>query len=344
MMMLSAPVAKGEYFKLGGLWGSSAATNWINDNRPIMSGSQLLDKLAVLFNAKWLVSNGNLIFERKDNILVTAGNWLDIVNSNVIDSVGHNLGVEINVIGDGYCIGWLDEDVPSYLNIGYSSEMVEQEGQARFNEYRHIVDYNPSKNTIQKGERKIVFDFGASSFADDCDFFYPMRNTGINGWLNFFGADATPEDVLIMGQDTTYFDKLLIPGDVYVMADGQQRQKIKFVYGDITVLPYGVTRQNPALTLNDIVCDKKRGGGRFYNYPLNVNPNHNGNIYDFHRIDEPWNRTYNTKSIEVTLLVDCRTISFATVKKGVNTPYGIMTVDKIEIKYKDKAMTLIGKI
>jgi hypothetical protein len=82
-----------------------------------------------------------------------------------------------------------------------------------------------------------------------------------------------------------------------------------------------------------------------FNGWMEVTPYYANNLYtNFHFIDEPWNTTYKRKSIEVIIQADCDLIALATTKKGVVTPYGIMQVTNIEIKYKDKTMKLTGKI
>jgi hypothetical protein len=331
LVLFSNPVAGGEYYELGGIWGSSSLHNWIHDDRPINSGSQFLDRLNVVFNAKWAVINSVLHFERKDWFKTVYSKWLDLNDP------------QYDIVGDGYCISWLDEDVPSYLNIAYASDAVEIEGQRKMPNYFALVDYNPTHNVIQKGERKVVFDFGSSSFADGSDFFSPMRSGAVDAYLNFYGADDVPEDVLILSQDTGQYDKLIVintqsfingelgdPKKEHVVARKEQ-------WGTIFN-----NELSPAYTRQD---HSEFPTANLYNYPMQINPRYPGNLYtNFHFIDEPWNTIYKRKSLEVTVLATCDMIQASTVKRAVGTPYGEMECEKIEIKYKDKTMKLTGKI
>jgi hypothetical protein len=332
--MFSALIEGGKDYELGGFWGDSALHNWINEDRPINSGSQFLDRLSVVFNARWFVEGGVLKFERKDKIQQFMGTWINIDN--------------YEIIGDGKCVSWLDESIPSYFNICYASDSVEVEGQRKMPNYSTIVEWNPSHNTTQKGEKKVIIDFGSSSFADGSDFFAPMRNGTIDSYQKFFGAEETPEDVLIMAEDTCQMDKLLIIAQESFtngeLNDPEQEHVKIRKWPFPNELPDVQTRQYGCY--NDT---SKRTFINAFNMPLQINPHFPGNLYtDFYFIDEPWNTIYKKKSIEVTIMADCDSIANATCKKGAEITYAgaayQMEVSKIEINFKDKTMKFTGKI
>lgn len=335
LVMLSNQIHGGEYYQVGGIWGSDAPKNWIDDDRPINSGSQFLDRLKLVFNADWQIINNVLVFERKDYFKQYYGFWIDFTDETKYD-----------IIGDGYCISWLDTDVPSYLNISYATDTVEIEGQRRMPNYHAIVEWNPDHNTVQKGEKKVVFDFGSASFADGSDFFAPMRNDGVKGYLNLFGADSIPEDTLLLSQDTCQYDKLLIiDNGTFLNGELQdpEMEHVKIRKWPRTIydneLPDSVTRQNEYGT-HDIFPDPNQ-----YNYPMQINPRFPNNLYtNFHYIDEPWQTVYKQKSVEVTVLANCDMITTATARQAVNTPYGEMQVDKLEINFRHRTIKITGKI
>lgn len=125
---------------------------YIYANRPIMSGEQLLDRLKVVFNARYgvRVIGGvpTLVFERRDQL---QGNtvWVDPMA----------LKADGRLIGE-LCYNYSSENPAAYLVIGFSEDGFDEPGNEAREYYKDIVEWNLPFNAVQKGDKQVQFQFG----------------------------------------------------------------------------------------------------------------------------------------------------------------------------------------
>lgn len=138
-VLWNAPVQKGT---------RDTGIKYIYENRPIMSGHSLLQKIGPVFNAGHRVVNGVLHFERKDKLPRTP-TWVDPA---AIKADGRMIG--------NICYNFTSENPAAYAVIGFSEDALDEPGNEARDFYKDVVEWNLPVNLAQKGEKQIQFQFG----------------------------------------------------------------------------------------------------------------------------------------------------------------------------------------
>lgn len=147
-----------EYWNLV-LWNATVSkgtrnqsTKYIYDNRPIMSGSVLLDKLRTVFNARYgvrmIAGVPTLVFERKDQ-MASGSTWVDpmamLAQNRLIGTI---------------CYSWAADNPPAYTEIGFSEDGLDEPGNEARDRYKDEVEWNQPFNAVQRGSKQTQFQFG----------------------------------------------------------------------------------------------------------------------------------------------------------------------------------------
>lgn len=127
---------------------------WIDSNRPIMSGDQFLDRLKVVFNARYgirtIAGVPTLVFERRDRL--QGGNvWVDY---DTLKAQGR--------ITEPLCFTYSSENPAAYAVIGFSEDGMDEPGNEARNFYKDIIEWNQPFNAGQTKSKEKQFQFGMS--------------------------------------------------------------------------------------------------------------------------------------------------------------------------------------
>lgn len=182
----SAPVKKGVAY-------NDTTTYWIDENRPLHTGTSLLDELKIPFNADWRIVGNVLNFDRKDKFINT-NPWID--SADLSDDQLISL-----------CFNWSAKKRPAFANFIYNPDAVDWVGSEAKARWSDIVEWNSPFSPLQKGEQKVLMPYSPARFRDDGldeDILKVYDN------IPFFGFIRDYNGVMIMHSGTSYTPKLLI--------------------------------------------------------------------------------------------------------------------------------------
>lgn len=281
-------------------------TNYIVRNKPIYNGKNYLDEVKQPFNAEWDIAGSTLRLERRD-FFQTLAPWFDITTYDPakIQSV---------------CYNWTRKPRWAYANISYQKDAMDWVGDEAIERWSDIIEWNSPPSVLQKGEFTKIFPFGAARFRED-----GLDRDVLSDyeWLPFGMGQAIQdnEDVMIMNNGTAFLPKLLIVKDAY---DWQH-----------------------ALINNYITPPGGTGVSHLqqYNYPMWVDANHSGNLFDrFWYIENP--RSSNWAGLDYTIKIefDCLTLNSININGTIMTEEGLAPVDMVEVDFALNTMTLKGTV
>lgn len=130
----------------------------IEDNKPVETLDMFLNQYLVpIFNAKWLVDNGILYFERKDYFLTNL-QWIDsdqlLANGKIVDNK--------------ICWNWIDKERYAFGRYEWQRDGVDIDGNEAFNRFNDLVDWNTNPvSSAQKGEKKVSISASPSRYQQD---------------------------------------------------------------------------------------------------------------------------------------------------------------------------------
>lgn len=301
MVYLNAPVRKGmsagDYF--GGI------TNYINRNKPIHNLKSFLDEIKQVFNADWDIYQGTLRFERRD-FFQNKTPWLDLTtyDPSKIKSV---------------CYTWTKNPRPSYATFFYSKDAMDWVGSEAIDRWGATVEWNSPYSSLQKGEKKVMFPFGAARFRGDR---IDRDVLDDYGWMPYGIGSAIINNafVMIMNNGTAFLPKLLCLND-----DG----------GSIPL--HGIVR------FGDSVSGEHANS--CFNYPLWVRPGQTGNLYDrFWQIEDPRNVGFAGFDFIATIEFDCETLKNVDIDGTVLLSTGLGYDLSIDINFETNTMVIKGTV
>lgn len=147
-LMFSAPVVQGK---------EPGDNVWIYQNRSNYSGDTFLRDLAIVFNARYVVRNGVLIFERRD-MVPDLGTWIDPVQ---LEADGQLVGK--------VCYSYRDDAPHAYLDIGFTEDAADAAGNESRDSYQATIEQNQPFSAVQKGSKRVRFPFSPVSVRGDGD-------------------------------------------------------------------------------------------------------------------------------------------------------------------------------
>lgn len=116
-----------------------AGKPYIQDNRPLDTAADFLDRLSDVFNAEWFVDGNTLFLERRD--YRTAGEPVDLTD-------------EVT------CYDISEKDIPAYGVIRYLDDGADMAGNEQRQIFDFISDWNTPTNDVQRGREEYLLQFG----------------------------------------------------------------------------------------------------------------------------------------------------------------------------------------
>jgi hypothetical protein len=299
LVYVNAPVNKGTE-------EPDTTTYWIEENKPILTGSMFFDQIKVPFNAKWEIVNGQLIFERED-FFIPKTPALDLTT---IDKSKYNI-----------CWSWEKKERYSLGDFYYQKDAFNWVGSEAVARWGDIVEWNPSSSysSNQKGIYKPLIEFAACRFRDDGidrDVLttyeaYPFFNTLLLRYKNS----------MLMNSHNCFTPMLLI-------WDGVDRAN---AYTDKFLSKNG---------LNLV------GINQYYNYPMWFKEGYPGNLYDrFYSIKNPRLSNYKGLDFNLEIEFDCDMLHALNPDSVIRTSEGDSSGNIIiEINYDNKTLNIKGKV
>ncbi|MFM9143537.1 MAG: hypothetical protein ACKOPP_06040 [Bacteroidota bacterium] len=262
LILLSMQVKKGR---------QKNSTNYrmIEDNLPIETLETLFrDYLNPMFNARWKVLNGNLIFERKD-YFNGLSQWID---ADQLLSSG-------KILENRICWNWTDRERYAYGRFEYQMDAMEYIGNEAKLQYNDLVDWNVPYNAAQTGEWNLTIPASPVRCVDDQ---FPSL------FQTYFTLLA--DNQLLMAQHTAFNYKFLIYSNIpnRPIASNYSNSFI----GNVTGLPPQWQRFNYPMWF--VEGDPITGNGA------------QNNLYSlFHYIDNPRLPTATQFDFNFTFEFDC---------------------------------------
>jgi hypothetical protein len=326
LLLFSAPVRKG--YKPSG-----TEPRLIADNAPLETLDTLFQRhLKPLFNARYWIIDGVLIFERRD-YFQNSNTWID----------AENLLNNGKILDNRICLSWIDDEKYAYGKYTYlqdGSDLLAYEAAHRFNT---IVEWNDPPSAAQKGFMDNQFGSGIARFRDDRA---GWEATGFTGILNtvMFNAFANSRDTLLMSQHTAFNYKFLIWDEF----SGDETARVKrdystgFTGGDVIGDVY-YNLSNFEELFENVPLDPTK----LFNYPMWFNENNTNNLYTlFHYINNPrtpGNRLYNF-SFEFEF--DCAQFDAISFSKNIRLRVGSMIkfgeIKELKIDFMKRTIDVSG--
>jgi hypothetical protein len=326
LLLFSAPVRKG--YKPSG-----TEPRLIADNVPIETLDTLFQRyLKPLFNARYWIIDGVLIFERRD-YFQNSNTWID----------AENLLNNGKILDNRICFSWIDDEKYAYAKYTYLQDGADLLAYEAADRYNTIVEWNDPPSAAQKGFMDNQFGSGIARFRDDRA---GWEATGFTGIINtvMFNALANSRDTLLMSQHTAFNYKFLIWDEF----SGDETARIKrdystgFTGGDVIGdVYYNVS--NLEGVFEDVPLDPTK----LFNYPMWFNENNTNNLYTlFHYINNPrtpGNRLYNF-SFEFEF--DCAQFDAISFSKNIRLRVGSMIkfgeIKELKIDFMKRTIDVSG--
>ncbi len=336
-MLFSAPIRKG--YK-----PSQGQNTLITENLPLETIETLMrDHLMPLFNARYWVKDGKLIFERKD--FFDAGDvWIDaeamLVNGQIIDNK--------------ICFNYIDKDRPSFAMFTYASDgtdFMAAEAKSRFD---NIVEWNVPYSSSQSGKHEVNFLSSQARFRSDKILEDPFNWLASVGPLDALFGNAFSNGLknLFMSQHTATNYKFLI----WDSSSGNDYARVKNDYPDSFVgIPFQSIQEVSDGLFSDVTYNIPLESR--FNYPFAFyRPNSpdfplvdytKNNLYnDFHVIDHPkvgsskkfdFNFSFNYDCAQIANFEFTKTVR---LRQGNAIKYG--EVRELKVDYIKRTVTVIG--
>lgn len=307
---------------------NDSTTFWIENNKPILTGSMYFDQLKGTYNAEWSIRGSQLIFERKD-FFNPKSPWLDVTQLSEDD-------YEL-------CYNWSKKPRPAFGIFDYAKDGVNTIGTEANRRWGDIVEWNVPAKLGQKGEFKPLIEFAACRFRDD---HVRMADGPERDVLTFYEHFAlTPgkiaqrikdfSGVVLLNQHLCYTPMILIWDPNSSSVQDARVNPNQFI-------PNSNDPNFPIFQNNA----KATPPGEYYNYPMWFDSNMPNNMYDkFWQIEDPRNAGFN-QGIEFTLKVEqtCVRLTQMDIFGMIKTPLGNGKIDQIQIDYPSQTMTIKGTI
>jgi len=301
LLLFSAPVRKGY---------KPSETNGllISENLPIETLDTLMQRhLKPLFNARYWIVDGVLIFERRD-FFQNTNTWID----------SENLLNNGRIIDNRICLSWIDEDKYAYGVYNYlqdGSDLIAYEAAERFNT---IVEWNSPPSAAQSGFMDNQMLSGIARFRDDFAGYEAFGNGGLQNPL-FGNALANSRNLLLMSQHTAFNYKFLI----WDSSSGDDEARVERGYSTAFTGGYVIGSVYPFPTMDTYFADQQLDPNRLFNYPMWFNEENTNNLYTlFHYINNPRAPGNKLYEFSFTFDFDCGEFSSIDFTKNVRLKVG----------------------
>lgn len=239
---VNAPINKGTQ-------EADTTTYWIDENKPILNGTQFFDQMSTIINGRWKIVANEVVLERWDTF-ITKPAWIDLTNHPGLQP-------------EGVCWSWTKKPRYSYANLAYQKDGVNWVGSEAVSRWSDIVEWNVPYSQLQTDEWKPNIPFAACRFRDD----------GIDRdvltayeWAPSIGPMIKKyKRAMLMNSHTCFTPMLLI-------WDGVSRDNAFCINSNT----YFANMPSEG----DDNYQKLMQPNQFYNYPFWFNANFPGNLYD----------------------------------------------------------------
>lgn len=302
LLLFSAPVRKG--YK-----PADTEPRLIADNVPIETLDTLMQRyLKPLFNARYWIKDGVLIFERRDYFQNT-DTWIDA------DTMLNNG----RILDDRICLSWIDDEKYAYGVYKYQEDGADLLAYEAAHRYNTTVEWNNPPSDAQSGVMENFFGSGIARFRDDGA---GWEATGFSGITNvlMLNALANSRDLLLMSQHTAYNYKFLIWDE----SSGDENARIKrdystgFTGGDV-IGDFYYNVGNIQGVFEDVPLDPTK----LFNYPMYFNENNTNNLYTlFHYINNPRTPGNRLYEFRFSFQYDCDEFESIDFQKNIRLKIG----------------------
>ena len=215
------------------------------------------------------------------------------------------------------CYEWSKKRRPAYADIGYQKDAIDWCGSEATSRWSDIIEWNNPVNPIQKGAHTKLFPYSAARFRDD-----KIERDVLSdySWMPYGIGQAIQDNsnAMIMNSGTSFTPKLLI-------WDG----------ADIN---------NATIARN--YGDKGYGPNASVNYPMWVDANLSGNLYDrYWFIDNPRNANFSGYDYTIEVVWDCTLLNSVDINGTIKTSKGLSkSIDSIEYDYSRSVLIFKGTV
>lgn len=306
----------------------------ISENLPLETIETLMrDHLMPLFNARYWVKDGKLIFERKD-FFDASDVWIDaeamLINNEIIENK--------------ICFKYIDKERPSFAIYSYATDSTDYMANEAKERFDNIIEWNKPYSSTQSGKHEVNFLSSQARFRNDeinRDAYEELAEMGV---INTIFGNAFSEAIrnLFMNQHVATNYKFLIWDET----SGNEYAYVKSDYDDTFTGITFVDYDNQTIPV-----------GRRYNYPFaffrprwyasNVANVGRNNLYnDFHIIDNPRIGSLKNFDFNFSFKYDCDQIAnfeftkTVRLRQGNAIKYG--EVRELRIDYIKRTVTVIG--
>lgn len=303
-------------------------TFWIENNKPILCGSDFFDQLKRTFNSEWTIQGNKLVFERKD-FFAPQFPWLDVTQ---LQEDEYEL-----------CYNWTKKQRPAYGNFQYARDPINTVGSEANFRWGDIVEWNVPVKLGQKGEFKPLIDFAACRFRDD---HVRMIDGPERDVLTFYENFAlTPgvianrikdfKGVVLLNQHVCYSPMILIWDPSTSSTQDARVNPDQFI-------PNAGDPNLPLFQNNS----KATPPGEYYNYPMWFDAQMPNNMYpNFWEIEDPRHAGFN-QGVDYRLTVEltCVRLAQMDIFGMVQLPIGLGKIDEMIIDYPEKKLMIKGTV
>lgn len=215
------------------------------------------------------------------------------------------------------CFEWSNHRRPALGDFSYQRDGIDWCGSEAHGRWGDIVEWNSPVNPIQKGIFTKVFPYSPARFRDD-----KIERDVLTDyeWMPY-GIGQNIKDhknAMIMNSGTSFTPKLLI-------WDGWD-------------INHGTVRRNYG--------DKGFGADASVNFPMWVDANHSGNLYDrFWAIENPRSADFSGFDFTIEVEFTCHLLNSIDVNGTINTTEGLSkTIESIELDFSRNTLTFKGTV
>jgi len=308
--------------------GDRTPANYIWDNRPTKTGTEFLDDLGLAFNSKWFVKNGQLIFENEYY-------WQN-------QPVFFDTTANPDAILERPCYKMSESQSYAGIKVEYQIDGSDWVGNEAIAWYKHNVNYNQlhGYHPTWKDVNNKQLPFGAVRFRNDLFELDILSFWGTIGFVNtiYGNALSSSSDYMLTNNGTGSLPKLLI-WDTY-----------NTPWNNARIKDYGSNLgRNYPMQLRESSTDHRYSSSD----PVPHHPQPHdliGNLFDFHKLDDPYINPYQLFDFTVTARLDCAHFGTASVRQLVllrpHLDGQVMQgrIDRIEFNLSSRQMIISGKV
>ncbi len=215
------------------------------------------------------------------------------------------------------CFEWGKKRRPALGDFQYQRDAIDYVGSEATGRWSDIVEWNSPVNPIQKGIETHLFPYSAGRFRNDgierdvlSDYEWMPQNIG--------STIANNDKAMIMNSGTSFIPKLLI-------WDG-------YDIGNATIKRYG--------SIGGVGVDEA------VNYPMWVDANYAGNLYDrFWFINNPRMTSFSGFDFEIKVIWDCNLLNSININGTIMTSKGLSkTLEVIDLDFSTSTLTFKGTV